>query len=80
MLGQHMQMALGRETGRLTGFGRQVQHQRAAGPGDLQGGGQAGHQHMRDDAGEPGPRPEHHQIGAHHRVDGLSGGRRVAGQ
>ena len=68
------------ESRRLPRLGDQVQHQRPARRGGLQGGGQLRHQDVRDDAGEPRPRPEHHQVGGHDRVHRLPGGRRIARQ
>ena len=80
MLGQHMDMPFGREARGLAGFGGQVQHQGTPGRGGFEGGQQPGHQDMRNDAGEPRSRSQDNQVGMHHRVDRLAGGRRITGQ
>ena len=78
--GKHVDMPFGGELRRLPWFGNQVEHQRPPRRCRLQRRHQLRDQHMRDDAGEPRPRSEHHQVGGHDRVHRLTGGGRIAWQ
>jgi hypothetical protein len=68
VIGQQLDV-LGRgEPGRLLG-GLEVERQDAAGGGGVDRLGQLRHQQVRDDRGEPGPRPEHNPVRVEHHLE-----------
>ena len=78
MLGQHMDVALRRESGRLPRLSGQIQHQGSAGRRRAQCCRQFGNQHVRDHAGEPRPRADLVVLGGVVGVDIPTAGQRRA--
>ncbi len=80
MLGQNVDVTLGREPRRFTRLCSQIQHKRSPRRRRPQCSRQLRHQNVRDHTGEPRARPEHHEVGAHDGLHRLPGGRRIPGQ
>ena len=79
MVGQHLQVRVRGEPLRLSRLRRQVQRDQPAAPGWRAAPGQLGHQQVRQHAGEPGARPEHHPVRRPDRLHCLGAGGRVRG-
>ena len=78
--GEDLEVLVWRKSLRLPRLRRQVQDHQPPGRGDVQRGGELGHQQVRQHAGEPRTRAEHHPVRVEHRAHRLGHRGRVGRQ
>ena len=79
VVGQHLEVRLRGEALGLAVLGLHVEHDELPGAAALESLAELGDQEVRDDAGEPRPRSEHHPVGLLDRLHRLRTGRRLRG-
>ena len=78
--GEDLQVLVWRKSLGLPRLRRQVEDDQPPGHGAVQRGGELGHQQVRQHAGEPRARAEHHPVGVEHRAHRLGHRGRVGRQ